>query len=305
MFIDELYNFISLIKKQKMMTKKMMAIATIALGLLGVSCSSDDGPPVANLTLQTFNLDPLTNGTTYQGWIIVDGVPKPTEKFTNASGNRTFTFVADDLERASEFILTIEQAGDNDNTPSETRILKGDFNGNSASLSFEEAVTSFIGTSGTFFMSTPTDNDDTNEDSGVWFIDNSSGSNMAGLTLNTLRNGWKYEGWVVINNVPVSTGTFTDPAQADDFNPYSSTANPAPPFPGEDFLNNSASPDGVTFPVNLRGSTVVISIEPANDLDKEPFFLKPLSGNIQLTDAPGDLLTMNANTAIPQGQVIR
>ncbi|WP_147406199.1 anti-sigma factor [Aquimarina sp. BL5] len=288
-----------------MMTKKMMAIATIALGLLGVSCSSDDGPAVANLTLQTFNLETLTDGTTYQGWIIVDGDAKPTPKFANPSGNKTFTFIADELNRATEFILTIEQAGDNDNVPSETRILKGNFNQDSASLSFEDAVTSFNGTAGTFFMGTPTDNDDTNEDSGVWFIDNSSGSAMAGLTLNPLKNGWKYEGWVVINNVPVSTGTFTDPAQADDFNPFSSTANPAPPFPGEDFLNNSASPDGVTFPVDLRGSTVVISVEPLNDLDKAPFFLKPLTGNIQLTDAPGDLLTMNASTAIPQGQVIR
>ncbi len=289
------------------MKKKMIAISMVALGLLGLNaCSSDDdGPAVANLTLKTFNLDKLTNDTKYQGWILVDGELKGTEKFDDLSTEKVFTFVASDLEKATEFMLTIEQKGDNDDKPSLTRILKGTFDGNSAALSFEEAVTSFTGTSGTFVMETPTDNDDTNEESGVWFIDNSSGTDTAGLQLNGLKSGWKYEGWVVVDGVPVSTGTFTDPAKPDDFNSFSGNNNPAPLFPGEDFLNNSIAPDGLSFPLSLKGADIVISVEPVDDQDKTPFFLKPLSATIQPTDAAGDLLTLTPNTATPQGQVIR
>lgn len=288
------------------MTKKMLAIGAVALGLMGTSCSKDDeGPATATFTLETIGLETLTGGYQYQGWLVVNGESKPTNKFADPDANESFTVIASDLESADEFLLTIEAPSDNDNLPSETRILKGSFSGNTANLSFEDVVTSVQGNTGTFFMGTPTDNDPDNEDSGVWFVDASSGSPEAGLQLNPLKSGWKYEGWVVINGIPVSTGTFTDPAQADDFNPFSGTANPAPPFPGEDFLNNAVAPDGLTFPTDLRGSGVVISIEPVGDTDPSPFFLKPLSGSISSSDGPGEQIDMIANTGAPAGQVRR
>ena len=63
-----------------------------------------------------------------------------------------------------------------------------------------------------------------------------------------LPAGWKYEGWAVINGIPVSTGTFTNISDFDEADPYSSTM-PGPPFPGEDFLINA--PAGLTFPTDI------------------------------------------------------
>ena len=81
-------------------------------------------------------------------------------------------------------------------------------------------------------------------------------------TLPTLPAGWKYEGWVVIGNTALSTGTFTNPAAADAATPFAGTnPQPTPPFPGEDFLANPPIGSGLTFPTDLRNQTVVISIE--------------------------------------------
>ena len=128
-------------------------------------------------------------------------------------------------------------------------------------------------------MATPTDgNGDMNEESGVWFLDNSSGSAVAGLNLPTLAAGWNYEGWAVINGIPVSTGTFLVADATDDnasTSPYKGDAGNGPPFPGEDYLQNA--PNGLTFPTDLKGATIVISVEPSPDNNPGPFTFKPLA----------------------------
>ena len=60
---------------------------------------------------------------------------------------------------------------------------------------------------------------------------------------------------------------------SDESGPFSGPL-PSPPFPGEDFLNNA--PSGLSFPTTLRGSVVVVSIEPYPDNSPAPFLLKPL-----------------------------
>ena len=54
------------------------------------------------------------------------------------------------------------------------------------------------------------------------------------------------------------------------------------PIPGEDFFNNA--PAGETFPLDVRGRTVVISVEPVPDNAEAPFLLKPLTAVVP-TDA--------------------
>ena len=289
-------------------SKKLALISGISLGLLGVySCSSDDdGAPQATFTFDSLGLQPLSGGLVYQGWLIVDGEAKPTKQFTDPDKEKEFLAVASDLEDAEAFLLTIENSEESgDREPSETRILRGSFSGNTANLSFEEVVTSLDGNDGTFVMETPTDGEGTNENSGVWFIDKTKTPIQPGLTLNPIKAGWVYEGWVVIDNIPVSTGTFTDPAQKDKFNSFSATTNDAYAYPGEDFLNNAVAPDGLTFPTDLKGAQVVISIEPANDKDPLPFFLKPLSGSISSTDASGEQISMISDSGSPRAQVKR
>ncbi|PHN99368.1 hypothetical protein CSC82_34410, partial [Rhodobacteraceae bacterium 4F10] len=91
------------------------------------------------------------------------------------------------------------------------------------------------------------------------------------------------------NGVPVTTGKFTKLAATDEFDGFSGPMDlPVPNgadgfFPGEDFLVNA--PDGVTFPTDLRGSTIVITVEPNPDNSPAPFTFKPLAKKIA-DDAP-------------------
>ena len=62
-------------------------------------------------------------------------------------------------------------------------------------------------------------------------------------------------------------------------NGFSGTENNAgPPIPGEDFFNNA--PTGETFPLDVRGRMVVISVEPVPDNSPAPFLLKPLTAAV-------------------------
>ena len=155
---------------------------------------------------------------------------------------------------------------------------------------------------GTYILATPTDGGmDTDEASGVWFLDNTNAPPaVAGLDLPTLPAGWAYEGWAVINNTPISTGTFTSVSGADDSGIFSGDAS-GPAYPGEDFLNNA--PAGVTFPVNLQGAPIVISVEPVPDNSAAPFLLKPLVGMTPADAATHTALSMgnNATATNPTG----
>ncbi|MGY3794792.1 anti-sigma factor [uncultured Aquimarina sp.] len=287
-----------------MMKKKMMAIAAIALGVLGVSCSSDDGPPVATLTMEVVGLETLTNGATYEGWIIVDGNPISTGKFTSTANTQNFVAIASQLEDATSFVLSVEPPNDTDPGPSDTKILSGNFNGTTAEVRVTNVIGDFTSVSGEFVMASPTDTDPDNDQNGIWFMNPNGGSPVAGLNLPTLQQGWKYEGWVVINNVPVSTGTFSSLSGVDDASPYSGNQT-APDFPGEDFINNAPSP--LTFPQDgdVRGKQVVISVEPNPDYDQaEPFFFKPLTGTAGQDLAPA-LNTLGPNGTGPFGTVTR
>ena len=159
--------------------------------------------------------------------------------------------------------------------------VAGDFSENSANVTSTDIVGDFSNSWGKYILATPTDLDDTNEASGVWFLDNSNPPAVAGLGLPTLPEGWKYEGWVVLNGTPVSTGTFTDPSSADDNaanSPFKGTSNNGPGYPGEDYLVGSAA--GVDFPTDLKGATIVVSVEPYPDNSPAPFALKPLANKV-------------------------
>ena len=127
-----------------------------------------------------------------------------------------------------------------------------------------------------------------------------AGGPVAGLDLPTLPAGWVYEGWAVIDGVPVSTGRFIDPTMPDDFSGFSGT-DPNPPFPGEDFIINA--PDGLTFPTDLTdGGTIVLSIEPEDDDSPAPFAFKPLALSVDGLDfGVANLHTLEAGPGFPSG----
>ena len=245
----------------------------------------------SSLSFEQSGLEPLQNGFHYEGWLIVDGNPVTTGKFNvDADGNlvtlegaviENGSFaVGDEAADANLVVLTIEPAGDTDTIPAATKYIGGELVDGVANLTIAAAPTlgsDFSEASGSYILATPTNGDGNDETSGVWFLDLSEGSPAAGLNLPSLPEGWEYEGWAVVNGQPLSTGRFTDPAAADDFAGFSGE-QAGPPFPGEDFLVNA--PEGVSFPVDLSGAPIVISVEPSPDDSAAPFAFKPLFGTV-------------------------
>ena len=271
--------------------------------------------PEAEISLQFQGLETLQNGFHYEGWIILDDGPVTTGKF-NVNSNGAIldldgNIIADgifavpmDINSASAFVLTIEPAGDVDEIPADTHHLAGTITNGSAQLNLDHSASlgsSFSGSTGDYILATPTDGVNDNETSGIWFLDPSSGSAMAGLNLPDLPAGWRYEGWAVYNGMPITTGTFSSVSEADFFDDFSGEMS-GPPFPGEDFLMNA--PSGVMFPIDLAGGTAVISIEPFPDDSPAPFALKPLVGAIPSDATDRIVYTMENNAnSFPEGSV--
>jgi len=295
------------------MMKKNFIIASMLIGIIAFSsCSSDDDTPAVPTSTLTVNLngiEPLASGFVYEGWIVVNNTPISTGRFNTGSINSTqgFTLATADLDAATEFILSIEPASGDDPAPSNTKILRGSFVANAATLSINNVVGNFANTatpfSGSFVTDTPTDNvggvDNGNNDRGVWFIQNMTTPGL--INLPQLSTGWKYEGWAVFNNgsAPTTTGQFTSATGADSSSPYSGN-EPAPLFPGEDFLFNLPTGiDGI-----VTGLLVVISIEPdlAGD-PNAPFFLKPITGTEGMNNN-GLSITDNINATV-NGTAVR
>jgi len=267
---------------------KNTILAMLAIGLLTTSCDSDDDSTpttTSDLTIDLTGLEELGDDFVYEGWVIVDGSPVSTGTFSSVVFPQSYTVDAEQLASATAFVLSIEPAVDPDPAPADTKILAGDFSGNSASVNSNNIVADLTTSTGKYILATPTDTDDTNEESGIWFLDNTVDPAVQGLELPTLSAGWKYEGWVVFDGTPISTGTFTDAGVADDnaeTSIYKGDAGNGPAYPGEDFLQNA--PSGLMFPTDLKGRTVVISVEPSPDNSEAPFALKPLA-NVVPTDA--------------------
>ena len=300
------------------MIKNVLKFVFVTLLLVTASCSDDDdnGITTANLTLNVAGLEDLGANYVYEGWIIVNGVPVSTGTFTSTATGQTFSVDTTQLAAATRFVLSIEPAGEigtDAATPSDTKLVVGDFAGDTATISIG-TVGDFSTTSpaGTFFLRAPTDepsgtDNNGNDESGIWFGTPGAPPTPA-LTLPTLEAGWKYEGWVVVDGVgPLSTGTFTAFDVADDnagdAGSFSGTENAGPPIPGEDFFNNA--PTGFTFPLDIRGRTVVISVEPFPDNSPDPFLLKPLTGTAGNDTAPTTYSLAFSNGTFPAGSVSR
>lgn len=281
------------------MIKKMIVLVCI-IATISYSCSSDDnGSSTSDLVLNINGLEALGDDFVYEGWLIVDGTPVSTGTFSSVVFPQSFSVNTNQLQSATTFVLSIEPAVDSDPAPAATKILAGDFNGDSANVSSDEVVGDFSTAQGAYILATPTDADDMNEESGVWFLDNSSGSAVAGLDLPMLSDGWKYEGWAVIDGMPVSTGTFMDISDFDDnasTSIFKGDAGDGPAFPGEDFLQNA--PAGLTFPTDLRGSTIVISVEPSPDNSVAPFTLKPLAHMVPAEAMTHTTISMGAGPVV-------
>lgn len=255
--------------------------------------------------LELKDLAPL-DGAVYEGWIVKGEDKLSFGTFnTNSFGQIIGDLVSNEtVEDGDQIVVTIEPQPDTDPGPSATVILAGTVGDGVTELAFPLDVSEF---SGKYVTGTPSDGEGNNEDAGIWFMDLTNGLN-AGLDIPVAPDGWIYEGWVVIDDNPYSTGKFSDPATADDFNGFSGP-DPVPAFPGEDFLANL--PNGLQAPYDLNTGRVnaVISIEPFVDgvdpTGDGPAQIKPLSILIPLDLDDHDTQDMESNTDnIPSGSAL-
>ena len=232
----------------------------------------------------------LGEAAVYEGWAIVDGEAVSTGRFVVDEGGGLLDDAGEavdafevDATAATTFVLTIEPTDDPDPAPSEVHLLAGDIVDGAATLTIDHPAaigTDFSEAAGSVEVAVPTARDLPGaETSGIWFFSGGSGS----LTLPVLPAGWVFEGWAVLDGIPVSTGRFLDPNAADDNRQFSGDGD-GPATPGEDFIRNA--PEGLTFPTTVGGATVVVSVEPDPDDSPDPFVLKPLVGELPAEVTP-------------------
>jgi hypothetical protein len=234
----------------------------------------------AYVAIDAAGLENLGPDWAYEGWLIVDGAPVSTGTFTvSADDNLSrsqFAVEIADLDLVSTFVLTIEPVPDADPAPSEVHMLGGNFEAGVAELTVAHPAAlgnDFSSAEGAFILAAPSAGAGGDYANGIWWLDLNAGPGPA-LSLPTLPTGWVYEGWVVGEDGPVSTGQFTSTTGADaDGAGIGSGPFAAPPFPGQDFVNP---------PVDLTtGHAAVLTIEPYPDNSPSPFTFKPLiDGNI-------------------------
>lgn len=260
--------------------------------------------------LELENLPPLQDGFSYQAFARVGVEFHATDKFNvtengsfvNAAGQfiqNSLTFPVD-VSGASEILVTIEDKRDSNEEPSGTVVFAGDVSDSQATLTqaHERALgTSLSGQSGSFMLMNHASDALPNDVSGLWFVQGSKSAPTAGLSLPTLPDGWRYEGWIEVGGVLVSTGAFRENNAPDAARLYSNTDTPR--FPGEDFQLNA--PEGVTFPLNPASGTVHVTVEPFPDDTVEPFGFFVMSGSVPANPAAETAYPLSANLIAPSG----
>lgn len=220
------------------------------------------------VTISFDSLEDSGNDFVYEGWAIFDGVPTTTGRFT--AGSDIVQRIPLSITTNALYVLTIEPRRGDAPEPSATHLLAGPLEvGGTTDLTTEHPAalgTDFANASGGYILATPSSVATDDDNQGIWFVNPVAGA--ATLDLPTLPNGWVYEGWVVTENGPVSTGRFTEVAGADsDGAGPSAGPEMTPPFPGQDFISPA---------IDLLGKTIVISVEPEPDNAATPFAIKPL-----------------------------
>lgn len=240
----------------------------------------------AQLTFDGSSLSSLGGDYVFEGWLVVNGTPESTGRFSVKDGKSSYEFdvpadLADKAKDGGKFVLTIEPKEGDDPAPSKTKYLAGTLKDGSttATIGAGPALgTDFSSATGKFILAAPS-SDSASYKNGIWFIEPKSGMKTPGLDLPELPEGWEYEGWVANSDGPVTTGRFTsvDGEDSDGGGPAAGSKM-TPPFPGQDFVKGSDKIDLTT-----GGYKAVISVEPKPDNSPKPFALKPLVGSI--TDA--------------------
>jgi hypothetical protein len=229
------------------------------------------------------------------GGFLVDENGRPIDD----NGDVIERFVADqNLFKSVSILITIEPFATVGGSPGSAVILQGPVIEGVARLTVP-APQGVRGAQGSYRVFTPTDGPDTNEGSGVWAVSVAGGPL---LQLPALNNLYAYEHYMVIDGVTLTMGRFLSPNAADFVNLYSGS-EPAPVFPGEDFL--VSAPAGVTFPANLAGARLIVTLEPILDDTADPSQLVILEATLPASVVGGETIALTNRTAdFPTGTAV-
>lgn len=265
----------------------------------------------SSIEINISSLPALPDSLTYVAWVEHETDLDPTVIHASDADNGNFDYKSEQALRLIQltqiFWLSIEHdsvLNDSVFTPGNDRILGGRFSQGGCNLGVGDLVYEFTSDEVIFNLLTPTDGSGTNETSGVWFVELDSAGQFQPITgLPELFPGWIYEGWVEVNGTYISTGRFNSPVGSDMINQYGSTM-PAIPFPGEDFLENP--PTGLTFPLNLAGLKVIISLE-INDgrsSGESPYIIIYESSIPDPAESRVAYQMVSENASLPSGDVV-
>jgi hypothetical protein len=215
------------------------------------------------------------------------------------NGDLIERFVANqNLFKSVSILITIEPFGAVGGSPGSAVILQGPVIEGVAQLTVPSPQ-GVQGAQGSYRVFTPTDGPGTNEGSGVWAVSVADGPL---LQLPALNNLYAYEHYMVIDGVTLTMGRFLSPSAADFINLYSGS-EPAPAFPGEDFLVNA--PAGVTFPANLAGARLIVTLEPILDDTSDPSQLVILEATLPGSVVGGETIALTNRVAdFPSGTAV-
>ena len=206
------------------------------------------------------------------------------------------------IDNPASFVVTYEPGPGAAATPSEHRVLVGQFRNGRAELSIRGALTpegaSLHERPGQFTMFSPSDNHrngyPSHEEAGIWLFNmapRETPQNDMWVRLTALMPGWIYEGWMVRDIgapgavwlsygkfLPDATGAVNsrDDTGWGEFSGVVDYLNGEEEFPGDDWISNPLGysvPGGLTLPLNLREKdgtgalrwTHVITVEPSSD----------------------------------------
>ena len=248
-------------------------------------------------------------GSTYEAWTLlrnnqtasigrfqIDGAGN----VIGADGSVTNSFSSSgvNLQEAVAVLVTIEPAGDTDEVPSLNQVLQGPIIDGVVTLTVPASPLLGSATA-SYRIFTPTDGAGTNETSGAWAL---AADGSPGLVLPVTTATFDYEGFIEIDGTPVSMGRFRVTNQADSGNPFSG-AEEAPAVPGEDLLENA--PSSVTFPPDLSGARLIVSLEARGSDPVQPSQLVILDAVLPMGLVGGETVELtNRASEFPSGRAV-
>jgi hypothetical protein len=266
--------------------RALLAVTLIAALVLLHACGGGSAPATGSRTiaLSFSNLEDLGDDHTYRAWLQDGPTYVPLGNFHISGGAAvpaTLSVPEQQFRAAEAMVVSIETAGSSATQPSAQRVLAGEIQGSGADLSVADSRAlgdPFTGVGAQYILETATTAAADDYQQGIYWcvpgdflgIDEPVVPDDPNLdtTMPQLPPGWAYEGWVVVDDVPVSTGRFTSPLVPDS-DGLGPAAGPLPgmPFPGQEYIDP---------PLVITGGEVWLTVEPQPDYSPAPFPLRVL-----------------------------